>query len=813
MGSGIDCATGSNTGCSVNIVVGATVTLTATPSNGALFAGWSASPTSCTVSGNMCTFQMPAEGEVVFATFNAAPGTPLLAVQILGTGSGSATGNGIACFSGDGTGCTIGIGAGTQVTLTESPVEGSTFAGWSAPCSNAATTCSFSMPGSGQFVTATFTATPTSTFTLTPNQLFFGPLALNSMSLPQTLTVSNTGETVTINGISFIGNAAGDFGQTSTCGTTLSGDDGQCSINVTATPTAAGPRTADLNLASSDPNSPAISHMTANGTIRQLPGFTANVFPANDDGSTSAIPLPFSVNFFGTTFSSLYVNNNGNVTFSQPFSEFTPSGLNGNNGGVPIIAPYWADVDTTGAGSSLVTYGIDTVNGQPAFGVDYENVGYFESNFDKLNSFQVILIDRPDTGVGNFDIEFDYDKIQWEAGDASGGADGLCGTVLPPECVPAAVGFSNGTGTAGTNFQLNGSFVPGALLDGGPAATSLIINSLNSGTLGRYVFQVRSGTVQTADLSLTMTNQPTPAVAGSNETFTLTVGNAGPSNATNVTVTDTMPTNAIPASITPSQGTCTGIGGTLASVSCNLGTVNNGAEATITIVVTVNANATGTVSNSATVTSDLPDPNPNNNSASVSVAIGTAANAPVLAISKSHTGNFIQGQQGDHYTVTVSNGVNAGPTSGTVTVTEAVPTGLTLASMAGTGWTCGTPTANVCTNSTVLNPGQSYQPITVTVNVATNAPAQVTNTVTVSGGGTTGQVSASDVTVITPLGPPMCVLVIESMGGPRGTWAISPSASKALSTPWSSRTPQTSVRPPARSTSPTRFPKASTSSR
>jgi hypothetical protein len=540
-GNGINCSTGSNTGCSTSIGVGTTVTLTQMATNGT-FAGWSAVPTACTVSGQTCTFQMPAGGEAVLATFNALAGTPILTVQILGSGSGSVTGNGIQCSSGDGGGCATGVAAGTPVTLTEMTIGG-TFGRWSAPCSNTATTCSFSMPAGGQFVAATFTATPTSTFTLTPNQLFFGPLALNTKSAPQALTATNEGASaVTITGISFVGNAAADFGQTNACNGSVGGDGGQCMINVTATPSAAGPRTADLNLASSDPSSPAVSHMTANGTILQLPGFATNVFPANDDGSSSEITLPFPVNFFGTTYSSLFVNNNGNVTFGQPLSEFTPSGLTGNNGGIPIIAPFWADVDTTGSGSSLVTFGTDTVNGRQAFGVDYENVGYFSSNFDKLNSFQVILIDRSDTGAGNFDIEFNYDKIQWEVGDASGGTDGLCGAVVPPACVPAAVGYSNGTGTAGTSFQLNGSFLPGALLDGGPAATSLIAIDLNSGTLGQYMFQVRSGVVQPSTLTVATAGTGTGTVIGNG--ISCTSGSAtgctvNPAAGAQVTLTET----------------------------------------------------------------------------------------------------------------------------------------------------------------------------------------------------------------------------------------------------------------------------------
>jgi hypothetical protein len=367
-------------------------------------------------------------------------------------------------------------------------------------------------------VSATFTGITGSTLvtvaslpTMVPPQLFFTEATLGTQTPTQTTTFTNPGPgALQISGITLTGSFPGDFGQSADCGT-VSGP-GTCPISTTFTPSAPGPRTADVSVASNSSFSPTVAHLTGNGTIRQLSGFTTNTLPANDDNSTGAVSLPFAVNFFGTTFNSLFVNNNGNVTFGQALSTFTPSGLTGNNGLIPIIAPFWADVDTTGLGSSVVTYGVDTVNGNQAFGVDYQNVGYFASNFDKLDSFQVILIDRSDTGTGNFDIEFNYDKIQWEVGDASGGTGGLCGSVVPPTCVPAAVGYSNGTGNPGTNFQLPGSFVPGALLDGGPAATSLISNHLSNATLGRYIFSVRNGAVQTNILTVNLAGTGTGTV-------------------------------------------------------------------------------------------------------------------------------------------------------------------------------------------------------------------------------------------------------------------------------------------------------------
>jgi uncharacterized repeat protein (TIGR01451 family) len=119
----------------------------------------------------------------------------------------------------------------------------------------------------------------------------------------------------------------------------------------------------------------------------------------------------------------------------------------------------------------------------------------------------------------------------------------------------------------------------------------------------------------------------------------------------------------------------------------------------------------------------------------------------VLSISKTHGANFTQGQQNATYTVTVSNASGAPLASGTVTVTENVPGGLTLVSMSGTGWTCPGTAANNCTRGDALSGGSSYAPIAVMVNVASNAPSQVTNQVSVSGGGS-ASANASDITTI-----------------------------------------------------------------
>jgi uncharacterized repeat protein (TIGR01451 family) len=121
---------------------------------------------------------------------------------------------------------------------------------------------------------------------------------------------------------------------------------------------------------------------------------------------------------------------------------------------------------------------------------------------------------------------------------------------------------------------------------------------------------------------------------------------------------------------------------------------------------------------------------------------------PDLAITKSHTGNFSVGQTGATYTITVSN-AGHGPTSGTVTVVDSLPSGLTATAISGTGWTCTLGTVT-CTRADALAAASSYPAINLTVNVAANAQSPITNTATVSGGGETNIANdtASDPTTV-----------------------------------------------------------------
>ncbi|MBZ5590850.1 MAG: discoidin domain-containing protein [Acidobacteriia bacterium] len=129
-----------------------------------------------------------------------------------------------------------------------------------------------------------------------------------------------------------------------------------------------------------------------------------------------------------------------------------------------------------------------------------------------------------------------------------------------------------------------------------------------------------------------------------------------------------------------------------------------------------------------------------------------------LALGVSHTGTFTQGDSGDTYRITLTNAGSAA-TTGTITVTDALPAGLTATAISGSGWSCSLSPLS-CTRSDSLGSTAAHPAITVTVNVAADA-GSVTNTVTVSSSdqAIAGNPSASDVTNIAAKAVPVTISV------------------------------------------------------
>ncbi|MDG2245179.1 MAG: hypothetical protein P8L71_02355, partial [Flavobacteriales bacterium] len=159
-------------------------------------------------------------------------------------------------------------------------------------------------------------------------------------------------------------------------------------------------------------------------------------FAGNDDGSIGPIALPFDFDLYGTAYTSVFINNNGNLTFLNGLSSFSSSGFPITT---PMVAPFWGDVDTR-FGRGEVWY-LVTNN---ALYVNWVEVGAYNAsnpNLENLrNTFQVIITDGSDPVLdpGN-NIAFNYEVMDWTTGDASQGTNGFGG-------IPATVGVNAGDG-------------------------------------------------------------------------------------------------------------------------------------------------------------------------------------------------------------------------------------------------------------------------------------------------------------------------------------------------------------------------------
>lgn len=233
----------------------------------------------------------------------------------------------------------------------------------------------------------------------------------------------------------------------------------------------------------------------AGAIVQDPPGTGCNsaTLPASDDGATGLVPIGFPVNLSGNIFSQLHVDTNGFVLFNAtPPAIFDYPALRLDTTAQLLIAPFLSDVDTRNPGSDLVTYGQTTFGSRSAFCVSWggaRGVGYFDAKADKLNRFQLLLVDRSDQGIGDIDIIMNYDQIAWdEPEDCIGG---VC---------PTFIGFS--TGVPGSAQILAGPAAPGELLDSN--TTTGLVNGTNGVTLGRYTFAVRNG-IPPADAAISGT--------------------------------------------------------------------------------------------------------------------------------------------------------------------------------------------------------------------------------------------------------------------------------------------------------------------
>ncbi|MFK4205752.1 calcium-binding protein, partial [Acinetobacter junii] len=197
------------------------------------------------------------------------------------------------------------------------------------------------------------------------------------------------------------------------------------------------------------------------------------IFTNSDDGSSSPINISSvlgvnSLNFLGQTYSEIYINTNGTLSFGTE-----NSGLSFN--GAPMLMAFFDDIDlsdgiptanTSGGnsqGTNKIYFHADADNG--VITITWDDVGSYSMGVDQVNSFQIQIIKRGD--VGDFDVIYRYEDIQW--------ADN------------ADIGYTDGF----TSYPLNTS-----------NAVDVDTTFGNTGQAGIYILNVRNGVVQIPETAI-----------------------------------------------------------------------------------------------------------------------------------------------------------------------------------------------------------------------------------------------------------------------------------------------------------------------
>jgi uncharacterized repeat protein (TIGR01451 family) len=237
---------------------------------------------------------------------------------------------------------------------------------------------------------------------------------------------------------------------------------------------------------------------------------------------------------------------------------------------------------------------------------------------------------------------------------ASNNGPSAASNVVVTDDMPGGVSFVSATTTQGTcTGSTTVTCSVGSLASGGSATVTIRVTPLAAGTLtntarvhatesdpntGNDEATTTTTVNPSADVAITVADNPDPVKVKTELTYALTVRNNGPSPATGVTVNDSLPSGVTFGSVTTTQGSCT------SSVSCTLGTLASGAAVTITIKVT--PQTSGTLTNTATVAATENDPTASNNTATTTTAVTTSGTPFRLTVTAAGNGKVTSNPAG-----------------------------------------------------------------------------------------------------------------------------------------------------------------------
>jgi uncharacterized repeat protein (TIGR01451 family) len=450
-------------------------------------------------------------------------------------------------------------------------------------------------------------------------------------------------------------------------------------------------------------------------------------------------------------------------------ADATPPGLTFVSATAPCASGFPCAIDTIKAGASVivtVTYAVPvsyagpdpivntaTVNATTADPNNANNTATASSPVTVPIADLSVTKTGPASAIPGTTISYTLTVANAGPNDASGVtlADptpaGLTFTSATAPCsggFPCALGIVAGAGNVVVTVTYT---VPPDYAGPSPIVNTATVSAVTADPVATNNSQSVSTTVTpVADLAITKTDGLTSVTSGSVVTYTIVVTNTGPSAVSGAAVAD-----PVPAQLTGVTWSCLATGGSCgaASGTGDIATtvdLSVGGSATFSLSGTIAATS-GALTNTATVTppAGTADPVAANNSAT-DVTTVTSFD---LQVTKTHTGAFTMGSTGS-YTITATN-VGASTTTGTITLLDSLPAGLTFSAASGAGWACGAAGSVVTCTSAAPLAASAASSVALTVSVPIGAAATVTNVarVQIPGDGNAANDRASDPTAIT----------------------------------------------------------------
>ena len=375
------------------------------------------------------------------------------------------------------------------------------------------------------------------------------------------------------------------------------------------------------------------------------------------------------------------------------------------------------------------------------------------------SDLSVTMVDNPDPVLVTSNLT--YTMIVSNLGPAT------AKSVVLNQSLPPSVQFVSASSSQGVVTQALSTVTAnlGSLSVYGSATVSVVVVPLTNGIISSTStvgspgadgdLSNNSATVltrvekPTADVAVTMSASPNPALNSGTVTYTIVVTNNGPFTSTGVVLTNVLPASSVFISASTTQGSFVNSGNSILTL---LGNVSTGMTATVTFVVS--PTMTGILTASAQAGQDpfIVDPVPGNNRASVSTTVNPSADIAVFA--SANPDPVVLGSNVT-YTITVT---NRGPnTANAVVMSDLLPSGSTLISATTTRGTITTQTASVQASFGTMAPGDSG--IVSVVLKAPNGQGTMVSIIDSSSAQSDPNPQNNSVTVRTVVAPPFIRIV------------------------------------------------------